>query len=137
MRSPRARRLFPCALAVGVLWAGLASCGGDDEARVGTVPNFSGTMPEGGPGRDLTPIVPTAGRDVVMIGDSITVASTPGLEAAADELGVELTIYAEVGRRITVGSSPEAGIDVLQDALDKGEPDLFVIALGSNDVGKY
>jgi lysophospholipase L1-like esterase len=94
-------------------------------------------MPQGGPARDLTPVEQTIGRDVVMIGDSITVASTPGLETAAGELDVQLTIYAEVGRRITVGSSPEAGTDVLEDVLETGQPDLFVIALGTNDVGKY
>src|SRR6185295_9144156 len=74
---------------------------------------------------------------VVMIGDSITVASTPGLEAAVADLGVRLAIYAEVGRRITVGSSPEAGIDVMETVLDDGQPDLFVIALGTNDIGQY
>jgi lysophospholipase L1-like esterase len=130
-----ARRLSVCAAAL--LAGGVAGCGGDDDAADGTVVQVSGTMPAGGPAVDLSPIVETAGRDVVMIGDSITVASTPGLEAAAGELGVELTIYAEVGRRITVGTSPEAAIDLVDDVLDAGQPDLFVIALGTNDIGKY
>jgi hypothetical protein len=125
------------AAAVVVLAGAFAGCGGDDDAAVGSVPNFSGTVPAGGPAVDLSPVVQTAGRDVVMIGDSITLASTPGLEAAADELGIELTIYAEVGRRITVGSSPEAGTEVLDEVLERGSPDLFVIALGTNDIGKY
>ena len=120
-----------------MLAVALAACGGDDDAADGTVVQVSGTMPEGGPAKDLTPVEQTVGRDVVMIGDSITVASTPGLEIAAGELGVQLTIDAEVGRRITVGSSPEAGIDVLEDVLETGRPDLFVIALGTNDIGKY
>ena len=137
MSTPRAYRLLCGALALGMLAVCVAACGDDDDNAVGTVPNFSGTMPEGGPARDLTPVEQTSGRDVVMIGDSITVASTPGLEAAAEDLGVQLTIYAEVGRRITVGSSPEPGTDVLANVLDAGQPDLFVIALGSNDIGKY
>jgi lysophospholipase L1-like esterase len=131
-----ARCLSICAAAVLVA-AGLAACGGDDEAADATVVQVSGTMPEGGPGVDLSPILPTAGRDVVLIGDSITVASTPGLEAAVADLGVQLAIYAEVGRRITVGTSPEAGIDVMETVLDDGQPDLFVIALGTNDIGQY
>ena len=131
-----ARRLSVCA-AAALLAGGVAACGGDDDAADGTVVEVSGTMPAGGPAVDLSPIEQTAGRDVVMIGDSITVASTPGLEAAAGELGVQLAIYAEVSRRITVGSSPEAGIDVMEDVLDAGQPDLFVIALGTNDIGKY
>jgi lysophospholipase L1-like esterase len=120
-----------------MLAVGVAACGDDDDIAGGSAPQFSGTMPPGAPGIDLTPIEETAGRDVVMIGDSITVASTPGLQAAAEQLGVELTIYAETSRRITVGSTPEAGIDVLEDVLEIGQPDLFVIALGTNDVGKY
>ena len=123
--------------AAALLAGGVVACGGDDDAADGTVVEVSGTMPAGGPAVDLSPIEQTSGRDVVMIGDSITVASTPGLETAAGDLGVELTIYAEVGRRITVGSSPEAGIDVMEDVLDAGQPDLFVIALGTNDIGKY
>jgi lysophospholipase L1-like esterase len=131
-----ARRLTLCA-AAALLAGSVAACGGDDDAADGTVVHVSGTMPSGGPAVDLAPVEQTAGRDVVMIGDSITVASTPGLEAAAGELGVELTIYAEVGRRITVGSTPEAAIDLVDDVLDDGQPDLFVIALGTNDIGKY
>ena len=131
-----ARRLSVCA-AAALFAGGVAACGGDDEAADGTVVQVSGTMPDGGPAVDLSPIEQTVGRDVVMIGDSITVASTPGLEAAAGELGVHLAIYAEVGRRITVGSSPEAAIDLIDDVLDAGQPDLFVIALGTNDIGKY
>lgn len=133
---PLARRLSVCATAV-LFATGVAACGGGDDTADGTVLRVSGTMPDGRPAIDLAPIEQTSGRDVVVIGDSITVASTPGLESAAGDLGVELAIYAEVGRRITVGSSPEAGIDLLDDVLDAGQPDLFVIALGTNDIGKY
>ena len=85
-------RLSACA-AAALLAGGLAACGDDDDAADGTVVQVSGTMPDGRPAVDLSPIEQTAGRDVVMLGDSITVASTPGLEAAAGDLGVQLAIY--------------------------------------------
>jgi lysophospholipase L1-like esterase len=139
MSTPIRRRTFLGAGVAGLLGVFVAACGGkdDDEDAGGTVDLNDGTMPVGGPAVDLTPTRQTAGRDVVMIGDSITVGATSGLEAAAKDLGVKLTIYAEVGRRITVGRDPIAGVEVLQDVLDDGAPDLFVIALGTNDVGKY
>jgi len=134
-----AARLLRGAGAVGLVGMLLAACGGDDDDTTagGTVALNGGTVPAGRPAVDLTPTQQTAGRDVVMIGDSITMGSTPGLEAAADDMGVSLTVYAEVGRRITVGSTPEAGVEVMADVLDDGVPDLFVIALGTNDIGKY
>lgn len=133
---PLARRVVIGAVAA-LLVGGIAACAGDDDAADGTVVRVPGTMPPGGPAVDLSPVRRTPGRDVVMIGDSITVASAPGLQTAAADLGIELVIHAEVGRRITVGSSPEAGIDLLDDVIDTGLPDLFVIALGTNDIGKY
>lgn len=140
MSTPQRRTLLGAWVAV--LLATTVGCGGagndGEEGRAEvSLPLFGGTVPADGPAIDLTPMRETAGRDVVMIGDSITVASTPALEAAADTLGVELRIYAEVGRRISVGGTPEAGVDVLEGAIDQGVPDLFVFALGTNDVGQY
>lgn len=135
---PIKRRTLLGAGVVAGLAALAAACGDDEgDGASGTAPLFGGTVPPGGPAIDLTPVEETPGRDVVMIGDSITVASAPGLEAVAEDLGVALTIHAEVGRRITVGNDPLAGIDVLEDVLNDGLPDLFVIALGTNDIGKY
>lgn len=131
------RRTLLGAVVAGVA-AALTACGrGDGPATRGTVPLFGGTVPPDGPAIDLSPSGASSGRRVVMIGDSITVASTAALEAQARQLGIELTIRAEVGRRIAVGRQPAAGIDVLAEALADGEPDLLVIALGTNDVGKY
>jgi lysophospholipase L1-like esterase len=116
-----------------------AGCGGDDEGQpaAGTIPLFGGTVPPGGPAIDLTPSDGARGRDVVVIGDSITVASAPLIVAAASGIDVDVTVLAEVGRRITVGSSPPAGTDVLGEVLDEQDPDLVVVALGTNDIGKY
>ena len=141
MSAPIGRRTLLGAGAAVVVGAVLTACGGNDDdtsSAGGTVPLNGATVPAGRPAVDMTPEQSTAGRNVVMIGDSITVGSAPGLEATAELLGVKLTIYAEVGRRITVGRNPAAGIEVIADVLDEGGvPDLFVIALGTNDIGKY
>jgi lysophospholipase L1-like esterase len=128
-----------------LLWAvpvlvGVAGCGGDDEgdATGGTVPLFGGTVPPGGPAIDLTPSPErSGGREVVVIGDSITVASGPRILELADAIDADVTVLAEVGRRINVGSDPEAGSDVVAEALAEGDPDVVVVALGTNDIGKY
>ncbi len=140
MSPPIGRRTLLGAGAAVLVGAVLAACGDNDDdgdSAGGTIPLHGATVPEGRPAVDLAPALSTAGRDVVMIGDSITVGSATGLEAAAELLGVKLTIYAEVGRRITVGRNPAAGVEVIVDVLDEGVPDLFVIALGTNDIGKY
>jgi lysophospholipase L1-like esterase len=77
------------------------------------------------------------GREVVVIGDSITVGSAPLILAAADADDVDVTVLAEVGRRITVGSQPSSGSDVVREVFDEDDPDLLVVALGTNDIGKY
>jgi lysophospholipase L1-like esterase len=128
-----------------LLWAvpvlvGVAGCGGDDagDATGGTLPLFGGTVPPGGPAIDLTPSSDrSGGREVVVIGDSITVASGPRILELADAIDADVTVLAEVGRRINVGSDPEAGSDVVADALAESDPDVVVVALGTNDIGKY
>jgi lysophospholipase L1-like esterase len=118
--------------------AALAGCGNDSgSADGGTVPLFGGTVPADGPAVDLSPTGEADGRRVVMIGDSITVASIPLLETAANELGIDLTIDAEIGRRMTVGSQPAAGTQALEQINADASADLYVIALGTNDIGKY
>ncbi len=96
-------------------------------------------MPAGGPAIDLTPSGSDdgGGRDVVVIGDSITVAAAPQIVAGATAIDADVTVLAEVGRRITVGSQPPAGTDVLAEVLADDDPDLVVVALGTNDIGKY
>lgn len=115
----------------------LAACGGGgDDGPGGIVQLSEGTVPPNGPGIALDGGPP--GRRVAMIGDSITVGSTAGLETAAGELGIQLTIDAEVGRRMTVGDSPDSGVEAITEMLEEvGVPDLWVIALGTNDVGQY
>jgi lysophospholipase L1-like esterase len=129
-----------------LVWAGLAlialvsGCGDDDdEAAGGTLPLFGGTVPTGGPAIDLTPSPggTEGGRDVVVIGDSLTVAATPQIITGATGIDADVTVLAEVGRRISFGLDPPAGTDVVADVLAEGDPDLVVVALGTNDIGKY
>src|SRR4029453_13554074 len=80
---------------------------------------------------------------VGMIGDSITAASTDALKAVFTKAGfVHVDVDADTGRRIEEGSGkqgdPLAGTKVLAKLLDRGvDPDVWVIALGTNDVGQY
>lgn len=90
---------------------------------------------------------------VVMIGDSITVASTPALQSAFEDLGFEnIVIVAQQGKRTAVsfGDNP-SGAEVArsllagdeaadESAISLGEDhrdELWVIALGTNDISQY
>jgi lysophospholipase L1-like esterase len=57
------------------------------------------------------------------VGDSLMVGSTGLLGARASDI----TVDAEVGRRI------DEGIDVIDDMLKEGTPDVLVVALGTNN----
>lgn len=104
----------------------------------GERPSFADEM-ETGP-------LPTVQRvqvdSVVVVGDSITAGSEPQLRAALAAAGVDgVVIDAQPGRRIEVGNGldePLAGVRVVRDRLAAGaDPDVWVIALGTNDVGAY
>ncbi|MFM2077176.1 MAG: hypothetical protein RJA49_1066 [Actinomycetota bacterium] len=101
-----------------------------------------GTRPGGndaGHGRD--PAKPFT--SVVMVGDSITRASREELATAFTALGItDQVIDAEVGRRIEVGNGrgggPLSGVRTVFNLLSEGaDPDVWVIELGTNDVGSY
>ena len=137
MPARTARRTLQWAVPILLV---LAGCGGDDDdnAAGGTLPLYGGTVPPGGPAIDLTPSAGRGGgREVVVIGDSITVASAPRILEGASEIGADVTVLAETNRRIAVGSDPSAGTDVIADVLADGDPDVVVVALGTNDIGKY
>lgn len=76
---------------------------------------------------------------LAMVGDSITVGSEAELVAAFTTLGLpDAEINAESGRRMIVDNGITSGLDGIADVLAEGdEPDLWVIALGSNDVAGY
>jgi lysophospholipase L1-like esterase len=85
----------------------------------------------------------SAVESVVMIGDSITKGSRAALEERFGLLGLEpVTIEAENGKRMVVsssdnpsGSSIAAYVTSLADG-DHGD-ELWVVALGTNDIGQY
>jgi lysophospholipase L1-like esterase len=77
-------------------------------------------------------------RTVVMVGDSITVGARRPLASGLRSLGLDVrAIDAADGRRIAVGGPSRAsGLDVVTQ-LGADPPDLWVIALGTNDVSQY
>ncbi len=77
-----------------------------------------------------------------MVGDSITKASTPSLTDALTARGfVDIDIEAAVSRRIAVGDGkgePLSGVKTLFTMISEGvSPDVWAIAMGTNDAGKY
>jgi lysophospholipase L1-like esterase len=97
-----------------------------------------------GPGPTLAPTAdrPAPRTSVVMVGDSITAGSATPLQTALTTAGFSnITIEAQPSRRIAVGggpSEPRSGEQAIDTLLDKGtSPDVWVVALGTNDVGKY
>jgi lysophospholipase L1-like esterase len=77
---------------------------------------------------------------VAVVGDSITVASAERLDEVLSDLGLEvLTIDAQVGRRMTVGERDRlfTGADIVELVAHERSPELWVIALGTNDIGQY
>jgi lysophospholipase L1-like esterase len=104
------------------------------------------TAPSFGAPEDSAPTLDTGGAvsgtgdiaSVAMVGDSITVASEMPLEDGFRGLGLDVqAIDAASGRRITAGGGAgTSGIDAVV-AMAPRRPDLWVIALGSNDVFQY
>ncbi len=76
---------------------------------------------------------------LAMVGDSITVGSEAELVAAFTALGLpDAEINAQSGRRMIIDNGITSGLDGVADVLAEGdEPDLWVIALGSNDIAGY
>jgi lysophospholipase L1-like esterase len=77
-----------------------------------------------------------------MVGDSITKASSKPLATVLGSLGyTQITIEAEVSRRIDVGdgkNEPLSGVKTMSKMMAQGiAPDVWAIAMGTNDVGKY
>ncbi len=78
-------------------------------------------------------------KRLAMVGDSITVGSKEALQAAFTGIGLSnADINAEAGRRMIKTSSISSGLDGIEQVLADGPaPDLWVIALGTNDVANY
>ena len=80
--------------------------------------------------------------DIVMIGDSITVGSTPELESAFAEIGFDdVLIVSQNGKRIDRNADDNpSGTSVAEfltsEPLDRSA-ELWIVALGTNDVNQY
>ena len=143
--SPARRAAAVVAGLAGVL---LVACGGNDDAQtVPTVDLRPGLAVEGNPG-ELGTGGDTA-RDagtidsVVMIGDSITKGSLTAIEERFEQLGmVSVTIEAENGKRMVVSAPDNPGGSAVAEIVSElagGDHDdeLWIVALGTNDVGNY
>lgn len=132
-----AATIAAAAVAVGAMGA-LAGCSGNDE-QVAAVEPTAPAPDASGP--TSTPSATTTGAppgSVVIVGDSLTVAATAQLDAALTAAGVEvIAIDAVEGRRMVSGDIPPglAAVDRLLDDPDAAGADVWVVALGTNDVG--
>lgn len=103
--------------------------------------------PDGDGGDDDVPLIQGLGASsipmpmpdtVAVIGDSIARSADPYLRAALEALGFEVVAYDAVeSRRMVNGAGAvPSGKSAIDEVLDRGEePDLWIIALGTNDVG--
>jgi ABC-type glycerol-3-phosphate transport system substrate-binding protein len=140
MRISR-RALLRAGASTGLL-AVLAACG--DSAVHSSAADKDGTTPEPAPqtGVGRLPAPEVVRTKFAMVGDSITKASTKSLTEVLQKQGfVEIDIEAEVSRRIAVGdgkAEPLSGVKTLSTMMSAGvAPDIWAIAMGTNDVGKY
>jgi hypothetical protein len=78
-------------------------------------------------------------KSVVMVGDSITALSKTTLESVLTNIGFDsVVVNAEPSRRIEVGGNkPMPGLDVVKYIAASSPPEMWIIALGTNDAGLY
>ncbi|HYN34798.1 MAG TPA: GDSL-type esterase/lipase family protein [Ilumatobacteraceae bacterium] len=147
------RRASMTVLRCGVLVLGgvalLVGCAlpmpGEDSTTPGTVDLGAGLGVEGDPGQLGTEGSVAANasaiESVVMIGDSITKGSTPALEERFELLGLDASIEAENGKRMAVSSggnpSGSSVAEFIAGSSDDHSNELWVVALGTNDIGQY
>ncbi len=80
---------------------------------------------------------------VAVVGDSITEASASSLRHALADVGIaDVVIDGETSRRIAIGSGRNgqtlSGVRAVKKLIGKGtNPSVWVIALGTNDVGNF
>ncbi len=127
----------------------LAGCAlpmpGEDSTTSGTVDLGAGLGVEGDPGQVGTEGSVAANAraidSVVMIGDSITKGSTPALEERFELLGLDASIEAQNSKRMAVSSgdnpSGSSVAEFIASSSDDHSNELWVVALGTNDIGQY
>jgi lysophospholipase L1-like esterase len=129
--TPRSSRRALLRAAAALLAAGaLAACSSTESQRT-----LDDVEPQGVAAGD-DDVEP---RTIAMVGDSITFMATDPLREGLSSLGLDVvTIDAQVGRRMTVGTELlYPGVDVVGYVTAADDPDVWVVALGTNDVGQY
>jgi lysophospholipase L1-like esterase len=121
--------------------------GGPDaemEPELSTVADGSAAPDGGGPPRHLpqASLPPRAAlpdvlpATVAVVGDSLTESAQSEIAAYLAGLGIDVVaIDGAENRRMTHGDLPDPGIAIVERIAAVAEPDLWVIALGTNDVG--
>jgi lysophospholipase L1-like esterase len=127
----------------------LAGCAlplpGDDASPSGAVDLGDGLGIEGDRGVvDIDGSVaadPSAIDSVVMIGDSITKGSSQALEEGFNLLDLDVDVQAQNGKRMAVSSGNNPSGSSVAEFIASGSDDhsneLWVVALGTNDIGQY
>ena len=139
MRISR-RTLLRAGASTGLL-AVLAACG--DNGVHSQASNRNGAEDPSSPsGVGKLPATEVTRTKFAMVGDSITKASSKILTEVLGNQGfTDINIEAEVSRRIAVGdgkAEPLSGVKTLFTMISDGiQPDVWGIAMGTNDVGKY
>ena len=131
------RRALLRAVLAGGAAAAVASCGASSGATRSSLDPVTAPAEDGATGGEPADDDP---RTVAMVGDSITFMSSEPLRRGLTDLGLEvLAIDAQVGRRMTVGTRGQlySGTDVITYIAAGDPPDVWVVALGTNDVGQY
>lgn len=131
---------------LGALLVGCDSSDGVAEP-VGTIDLSAGIDVDGAPGELGTHGDVVSDPDeidaVVMIGDSITKGSLPALDVRFDQLGMSsVMIEAENGKRMAVSTTENPSGSSLAEFVaelpgDDHSEQLWIVALGTNDIGQY
>ena len=143
------RAVRPSVVVLAVLGALLVGCDASDGAGQpsATIDLGAGLAVDGEPGELGTHGEVARDPDqidaVVMIGDSITKGSLPALEERFGQLGMSsVTIEAENGKRMAVSSTQNpSGSSLAEFVTETSDVDhseeLWIVALGTNDIGQY
>ena len=140
MRISR-RTLLRAGASTGLL-AVLAACGESGVHSQASNKNGATGDPSSPSGVGKLPATEVTRTKFAMVGDSITKASSKILTEVLGNQGfTDINIEAEVSRRIAVGdgkAEPLSGVKTLFTMISDGiQPDVWGIAMGTNDVGKY
>lgn len=84
-------------------------------------------------GEGADPVFP---RVVGVIGDSLTVSAHDEIRERLERIGVRALVDARESRRMIVRTTDlPSGLEAVEAVLDEATPDLWVVALGTNDAG--